>query len=282
MTLRISKRLVNSTIILELKGRITLGEGHVLLREAVQEVVDFDKPRSVILDISGVRYIDSAGIGELVHVFTNVKNKIGIGVSLCHPLIKVMDLLQITKLISVFNIATSVEQVLSGVPSEEVKFACPVDTCQAWSLMNQNNEYQVCARCNSRYKFEAGRIDHMLMDSYPGEVVSFNPLGIPIVTTSGTVDLFVTNMFERAWLTMDVRDRSAILDLTSAREVTAPAIRQLLRIVENTVGGIGLIVLPASHPLSSLEHSAIYTELSKARDLFRKRPGSTVRTTFLK
>jgi anti-sigma B factor antagonist len=268
MVLQISKRLVNATIILELKGRLTLGEESRLLRDTVLEVITFDKPSAVILDISGMRYIDSSGIGELVSAFTNVRNKLGSNLFLCHPLVKVKDLLQITKLITVFNIAVSVEEVLSGVPSKQVRFACPVYTCQAWSLVHQGSEYQACSRCNSRYRFKDGYIDHMLIDSYPGEVVSFNPFGVPTMTTSGPVDLFVTNMFERAWLTMDRRNRSAILDLTSARDVTERAVQELLRIVKTTEDGIGLIVLPASHSLSRLGDSAICAELAKARDVF--------------
>lgn len=283
MVLKLSKRRVNATIILELKGRLVLGEESGLLRDTVREIITSDKPSTVILDISGMRYIDSAGVGELVTAFTNVKRVFGISLFLCHPLVRVQDLLQITKLITVFNIAVSVEEVLSGVPSKELRFACPVDTCQAWSLVHQGNEYQACSRCNSRYRFKRDHkvIDHMVMDSYPGEVVSFNPCGTPIITTSGFVDLFVTNMFERAWLTMDRRSRSAILDLTLAGSVTEKAVQELLRIVKTTDEGIGLIVLPALHPLSRLGDSAICGELAKARDIFGERRRGGLRLSLL-
>lgn len=282
MPLQITKRWVNSTIILELRGRITLGEGSTLLRNIVREVVDFDRPRSVILDISGAKAIDSSGIGELVSAYTVVRNRLGVGVSLCHPLIKILDLLQITKLATVFEMATSVEQVLSGVRSKDVSFACPVETCQAWSLIYSGIEYQACSRCKSRYRLKAGSgIDHMLMDSYPGEFVSFNPMGTPTITTAGPVDLFVTNMFRRAWLAMDRKQRSAIFDLTPAREITELAVWELLRVTEDKWGGIGLIVIPASHLLSRIEHPAICTELRVAIAKLGGRSGSELRTAFL-
>src|SRR5215472_594497 len=148
MVLQISKRRVNTTIILELKGRLVLGAESRLLRDTVLEVITCDKPTRVILDISGMRYIDSSGVGELVTTFTNVKNRLGSNLFLCHPLVKVKDVLQITKLITVFNMAVGVEEVLTGVPSKEVRFACPVDTCQAWSLVHQSSEYRACSRCN--------------------------------------------------------------------------------------------------------------------------------------
>jgi anti-sigma B factor antagonist len=289
MVLLATKRFVDSTVIIELKGRITLGEGSVVLEDIVKDTVSMDKPERFVLDISGVEYIDSSGIGALVSAFTKIKNTLGCNLVLCHPRYKALAVLMMTKLATVFNITTTVEQALSGVRSEQLRFSCPVTSCLTWSLLQPGSDYQSCARCNSQYKLTfndtgelSGRIDHVLMSSYPGEVVSFTPGRVPIITTSGPVDLFVSNILERAWLCMSWEERAAVFDLRPAAEITEPAIRRLLEIgTHSKRSGRGLIVLPSSHPFSSLEHPAVYTEMKSARDRFREDPAFGISTHFM-
>src|ERR687888_2299249 len=95
-------RQVNGVTIVDLSGRITLGEGSILLRDMVRDLVTKGQ-RKILLNLGEVTYIDSSGIGELVSAFTTVRNQGG-ELKLLNLTKKVHDLLQITKLYTVFDI----------------------------------------------------------------------------------------------------------------------------------------------------------------------------------
>src|SRR6201997_1508764 len=95
-------RQVNGITIVDLSGRITLGEGSVLLRDMVRDLVTKGQ-RKILLNLGDVTYIDSSGIGELVSAFTTVRNQGG-DLKLLNLTKKVHDLLQITKLYTVFDV----------------------------------------------------------------------------------------------------------------------------------------------------------------------------------
>ena len=88
--------------VVELSGRITLGEGSALLRKTIRGLLD-DQRRMILLNLADVDYIDSSGIGELVSGFTSVKNRKG-DLKLLQLTNRVRDLLQITKLYTVFDV----------------------------------------------------------------------------------------------------------------------------------------------------------------------------------
>jgi anti-sigma B factor antagonist len=87
-----------------LSGRIVLGDGSALLRKTIRGLLD-DQRKRILLNLADVDYIDSSGIGELVSGFTAVKNQGG-DLKLLHLTKKVRDLLQITKLYTVFDVFT--------------------------------------------------------------------------------------------------------------------------------------------------------------------------------
>ena len=88
--------------IVDLSGRISLGEGSALLRQTVRALLDEGHTR-IILNLGDVNYIDSSGIGELVSGFTAVRNRGG-ELKLLSLTKKVNDLLQLTKLFTVFDV----------------------------------------------------------------------------------------------------------------------------------------------------------------------------------
>jgi len=100
--MKVSSRQVNGITILDLSGRITLGEGSVVLRDNVRDLVGKGS-KQILLNLGDVTYIDSSGIGELVSAFTTVRNQGG-ELKLLNLTKKVHDLLQITKLYTVFDI----------------------------------------------------------------------------------------------------------------------------------------------------------------------------------
>jgi len=88
--------------VIDFSGRITLGEGSALLRETIRELVRGGK-KKILINLADVDYIDSAGIGELVSGYTSVSNAGG-ELKLLNLTKRVHDLLQITKLFTVFDV----------------------------------------------------------------------------------------------------------------------------------------------------------------------------------
>jgi len=102
VTMKASSRRVDGVTILDLSGRITLGEGSVVLRDQIRDLLGKSE-KKILLNLGDVTYIDSSGIGELVSAFTTVRNQGG-ELKLLNLTKKVHDLLQITKLYTVFDV----------------------------------------------------------------------------------------------------------------------------------------------------------------------------------
>ena len=102
MALTIASREVAGVNILDLSGRITLGEGSVQLRDAVRGLIS-KGTKSILLNMGDVNYVDSSGLGELVSAYTTAKNQQA-EVKLLNLSKKVHDLLQLTKLYTVFDV----------------------------------------------------------------------------------------------------------------------------------------------------------------------------------
>jgi anti-sigma B factor antagonist len=99
--LNISERQAGDVTILDMDGKVTIGEGSVALRAAIRRLIGEGK-KKILLNLSGVGYVDSSGIGELVSSFTTV-NKEGGKLKLLNLTQKIQDLLAITKLLTVFD-----------------------------------------------------------------------------------------------------------------------------------------------------------------------------------
>jgi len=102
MSLNVKTRKVDNAVVVDLSGRLTIGEPVLLLRETIRVLVG-DGARNFILNLGDVGYIDSSGLGELVSLFTTVRNKQG-DVKLLNLTAKAKDLLQMTKLLTVFDV----------------------------------------------------------------------------------------------------------------------------------------------------------------------------------
>jgi anti-sigma B factor antagonist len=112
MALTIEEKPLADVVILRLQGRLTLGEETNSLREAIRGLLEKGHKR-ILLNLQGVSYIDSAGVGTLVSVFTSVRSRSGVlklvGIS-THG----RDLLQVTKLLTVFDVPETEEDALKG------------------------------------------------------------------------------------------------------------------------------------------------------------------------
>ena len=102
MSMKASNRQVDGITVVDMSGRITLGEGSVILRDSIRDLIGKGQ-KKILLNLGDVTYIDSSGIGELVSAFTAVRREGG-ELKLLNLTKKVHDLLQITKLYTVFDI----------------------------------------------------------------------------------------------------------------------------------------------------------------------------------
>lgn len=102
MSMKANNRQVDGVTVVDMSGRITLGEGSVILRDTIRDLIGKGQ-KNILLNLGDVTYIDSSGIGELVSAFTAVRREGG-ELKLLKLTKKVHDLLQITKLYTVFDI----------------------------------------------------------------------------------------------------------------------------------------------------------------------------------
>jgi anti-sigma B factor antagonist len=100
MSLKATVRNTAGVAIVDLAGRLTLGEGSGLVRSTIKDLVNSNQ-KNILINLKDVTYIDSAGLGELVGSYASVTNSGG-SIKLLNPQAKVHDLLQVTKLYTVF------------------------------------------------------------------------------------------------------------------------------------------------------------------------------------
>ncbi len=110
--LNMKERQAGDVTILDMDGKITIGEGSVALRSAIRRLLEEGK-KKVLLNLAGVGYIDSSGIGELVSSYTAINKESG-QLKLLNLTQKLQDLLTITKLLTVFDVYESESEALNG------------------------------------------------------------------------------------------------------------------------------------------------------------------------
>lgn len=113
MNMILKTRRLDDVVIMDLGGRITIGEGTLVLRNQIRRMLD-DGDRKFLLNLADVNYIDSSGLGELVTSFTTVRNQDG-QLKLLNLTRRVQDLLQITKLLTVFEVFNSEAEALKSM-----------------------------------------------------------------------------------------------------------------------------------------------------------------------
>jgi anti-sigma B factor antagonist len=99
--MQIDERVVNDVMILDLKGKMTLGEGDELLKDKINSLLQQGR-KNILLNLENVPYIDSAGLGEVVRTYTTVSRQGG-KLKLLNLTKRIQDLLAITKLLTVFE-----------------------------------------------------------------------------------------------------------------------------------------------------------------------------------
>ena len=99
--MQIEERTIGDVVVLDVQGRVMLGEGDELLKDKVNSLLNQGR-KKIVLNLAGVPYIDSAGLGEIVRTFTTVSRQGG-QLKLLNLTKRITDLLSITKLLTVFE-----------------------------------------------------------------------------------------------------------------------------------------------------------------------------------
>jgi anti-sigma B factor antagonist len=115
MSLKISIRHVENVAVIDLNGRVTLGEASGSLRDTIKDLLAKDN-KNILLNMENVSYIDSSGLGEIVGAFATVSNRGG-RLKLLGLQQRVHDLMQLTKLYSVFEIFTGETEAVRSFPA---------------------------------------------------------------------------------------------------------------------------------------------------------------------
>ncbi len=107
-------RDVGGVRVMDLEGKITIGSGDVQLRQLVEESLNTGK-KNILLNLKGVSHIDSSGIGEMVGCFTTVTRRGG-AMKLSSLPAKINDILQVTQLITVFDVFDNEAEAIATFP----------------------------------------------------------------------------------------------------------------------------------------------------------------------
>ena len=116
--MQIEERTVGDVLILDVKGRITLGEGDEILKDKVNSLLN-QGLKKIVLNLAEVPYIDSAGLGEIVRTYTTVSRQGG-SLKLLSLTKRITDLLAITKLLTVFETYESESEAVQSFSSAKV------------------------------------------------------------------------------------------------------------------------------------------------------------------
>ncbi len=108
----IEERVIGDVTVLDLKGKMTLGEGDELLKDKINSLIHQGQ-KKLLLNLEGVPYIDSAGLGEIVRTYTTVSRQGG-SLKLVNLTKRITDLLSITKLLTVFETFDSEAEALKS------------------------------------------------------------------------------------------------------------------------------------------------------------------------
>ena len=110
--MQIDERTVGDVVVLDIKGRVQLGEGDEMLKDKVNSLLNQGR-KKIVLNLAGVPYIDSAGLGEVVRTFTTVSRQGG-SLKLLNLTKRITDLLAITKLLTVFDTYDSEQEAVQS------------------------------------------------------------------------------------------------------------------------------------------------------------------------
>lgn len=242
MLLRMSSRLIEDVIILDLSGRIVLGEESQMLRNFIEKIVA-EGSRKIVLNIADVNYIDSTGVFILVNAFTTAQKRGG-QVKLVSPTKKMQDLLQVTKLVTLFDVYSDERKAVESFNHSELHCRCPL--CGSPSgppvLTGRWIHWppQACrnARCEATFTVASSQnqgqtlVKSVRIQTYKDEyfeLLSGPPFAVKIL---GRLDIFSSPALKKLWQVLPL-PRRVVFDLSGATEVDDAGRDALLALVRS-------------------------------------------------
>jgi anti-sigma B factor antagonist len=244
VTLRISQRQVGNVTILDLTGRLGLGEEDACFRDTIKQLLREGKTQ-ILLNLTDLFYVQSSSIGEMVSAFTSAHLQGGT-LKLVSLTKKVHDLLQITKLYTVFEVFDAEEDALKSFEASLLYCLCPV--CQERSrppLLDLRLGWppQTCDHCGAQFEahFLPGSRQQAVVKSLRLQIYENNPneyvqiLSGPPFTleVAGRLELFAQSALHKAWQSIPA-PRFVLVDLRQATEVSDAGRDALLALMRNS------------------------------------------------
>jgi anti-anti-sigma regulatory factor len=261
---RLSVLTVNRVKVVRLLDglRLNNNEGELrLLRDELLRLVE--EPCDLVVNLTVARSVSSTFIGILLDAWFRVR-RAGCRVALCHVEPEVLEVFQTLRIDGIFAaITTSEETALAALDAPKpVHVTCPVTKCGGRSPTPRAgppnpDDFLTCPRCGARYlvgPWPAGgttpatiTVRAFRLTTYEGEYVEVVP-GLPAtLSVIGRLDLFASQMLERAWLALPA-PRRTVIDLRGATVVSGPGAQALLRLWRRREDSRAAILLDAGKP----------------------------------
>ena len=225
----IAERLVGDVTILDLKGKITLGEGDELLRGRLMRMIASGR-RKIILNLADVPYVDSSGNGEIVRSYAFVSRHGG-QLKLLNLTKRIMDLLSLTKLLTVYETFDDERDAIRSFGSASRASVCPVCHMAA-GFGSLGQPVQRCANCSSESVLSANKesrprwiVQQVTLPTYMSEHVLLQAGWPFVLSVVGRLDLFSAETVEQAWRTVPP-PRKVLIELGDrCTQVTSKGLR---------------------------------------------------------
>ena len=284
--MRIIDHVFENINVLELLGKMTLGEGDQLLEDKINSLVIQDR-KLIVLDLSSVPYIDSTALAELMRAYRTVSTQGG-RLVLCSLTQRVLAVLSISKAIVFYEVYDSVEEAVVSFGILRLEVSCPVCRPGTWMACSAARLVS-CPVCDVRFSISLSeadvtralsdgtttRVSYLWWQTYYENGFGHEQVQLKFgrpstMSVSGRLDLFAFDVVLRAWEAVS-RPRRIIFDLSAVRFFSPASIARLMELCANTDGTSKGVVLwgpgsPAPPPPGH-EHlvgPAVFTNLSDA------------------
>jgi anti-sigma B factor antagonist len=270
--MQIDERRIGDALVLDLKGKMTLGEGDELLKKKIASVLARGDKR-IVLNLQEVPYIDSAGLGEVVRSYILVSRNNG-RMQLMDPTKRILDLLANTKLLTVIEVL-SADDLVFGREAEQWTALCPRCKPATSIRLRREDEYQSCARCGLGIKFSglpalkketAVQCDRFRLATYEGEHVLLQIGQRHEITVRGRLDLFASEIVAELWNLITTRRR--VLVIADGSEVSDAGLQRVLMLCDSqsepSHAAIFLKGVPVAPPSPLLSHRAVHNRYEAA------------------
>jgi anti-anti-sigma factor len=254
MSLKLTEYQVVGATVLALEGTMTIGAGDCVFRDAVRRVVDSGVDR-LVLDWSQLRYVDSAGWGEIVSAHTTAKRR-NVRFAIAGPSRTQLNHMHMTRLVGVLIVADTVEAALAELATpRNHRVRCPIDGCNGWSpWMPHDAANYRCVTCSATFEAhrntatataDSAAVAWIKVTTYERESVHATFWAdLPVLRLSGRLDLFSADLLERAWRSLPA-PRHVLFDLSGATEASQPGVDIVSRLCAQTPDTSGVVLLGA-------------------------------------